>query len=321
MREVIPDIVPFRIPMDEGAYEGVLLVLEEDGVTGLGEAPALAARGGSVEALWAELREGRPCHPAARSAWECAHLDLEARRRGVPMVELLGGRRRSSVDCNALVSGASPTAVARSVEAARTEGFTVFKLKAAGLPVDFERLGAARWEAGPKGRLRLDCNQADYRHALHTLAAFDLELCEQPLAASAEVAAWPLDGPVRLAADESLEDPERAGGLAGAGAVLACKLATVGGPGAALDLLARSTADVLVSSSYETSIGLAAALAVACALPREPLACGLATRRLLDGDLASGLGVEGPRLRLPAGPGLGVTLDRQALEHFRIDGR
>jgi L-alanine-DL-glutamate epimerase-like enolase superfamily enzyme len=311
--------VPFRVPMDEGAYEGVLLVLAEDGLTGLGEAPALAARGGSVETLWAELEQRRPCHPAARAAWECAHLDLEARRRGVSMADLLGGRRRRSVTCNALVRGASPAAVARGVEAAGSEGFTSFKLKAAGLPADYERLGVARWAAGPGCGLRLDCNQADYRYALRTLEAFHLELCEQPLPVSASAREWQLAGRVPLAADESLADPVLARALAASDTVLACKLATVGGPRAAVDLLSRAVGRVLVSSSYETSIGLAAALAVACALPVEPLACGLATRRLLDADLAHGLGGEGPELCLPEGPGLGVVLDRRALDRFRLD--
>ena len=36
-------------------------------------------------------------------------------------------------------------------------------------------------------------------------------------------------------------------------------------------------------------------------------------------DLAFGAGLGGPRLELPAGPGLGVELDRRVLELYRLD--
>jgi L-alanine-DL-glutamate epimerase-like enolase superfamily enzyme len=58
---------------------------------------------------------------------------------------------------------------------------------------------------------------------------------------------------------------------------------------------------------------------VACALLPEPLACGLDTGRLLDDDLAFGPVLRGPRLQAPAGPGLGVELDRRALALYRLD--
>jgi L-alanine-DL-glutamate epimerase-like enolase superfamily enzyme len=51
----------------------------------------------------------------------------------------------------------------------------------------------------------------------------------------------------------------------------------------------------------------------------EPMPCGLDTRRLLDDDIVRGPLVEGSRLRLPAGPGLGVELDRRALDLYRLD--
>ncbi|RYJ02264.1 MAG: O-succinylbenzoate synthase, partial [Actinomycetales bacterium] len=44
---------------------------------------------------------------------------------------------------------------------------------------------------------------------------------------------------------------------------------------------------VVVSSAVESSVGLAAGLALAAALPELPYACGLATTSLLDGDVVS----------------------------------
>ena len=156
--------------------------------------------------------------------------------------------------------------------------------------------------------------------ALPTLAAFRLERVEQPLPAEAPASDWrrlAAACPMPLAADESLAEPERARELAAAGVGLAMKLATAGGPRAALELAARATGPVLLSSSYETSVGLAAALHTVCALGAEPLDCGLATLDLLDADVATGLALSGPLLRLGAGPGLGVELDRRALARYR----
>lgn len=294
------ELIPIRIPMTRGrSYEAVLATLSRDGLVGLGEGPT------------------------AEAARAMAGLDLEARERGVPLAELLGGVRRRTVPCTALIEDARPDEVASSVEELRARGFGAFKLKAAnaGGQVDLERLGAARWAAGLGAGLRLDLNGRRARNALSTLNHLHLELVEQPLPAAAPAAEWMalgMDTGVTLAADESLANRELACELARQGTGLAIKLARVGGPQAALELARAATGPVTIGSSYETGIGIAAALHVACALPREPLACGLATRRLLEADLVTGL-PEGPELMLPSGPGLGVELDREAVARYRVD--
>jgi L-alanine-DL-glutamate epimerase-like enolase superfamily enzyme len=329
------EAVPIRIPFRErgpgrgpaGFYEAVIVTLDEDGLRGLGEAPAVAGRGDSLASLLEQLRGGDPVSPAARCAAETARCDLDARRRGVPLAELLGGRRRDSVECSALVTEVHPAGVVREAERGAESGFTTFKLKAGAAPsLDLERLGAARWVAGRGGRLRLDFNGRLAAHEvearLASLQRFGIELFEQPLPAGAGVADWRrLAGgtSVALAADESLADPRRGEELAGAGVTLALKLATVGGPRAALELAAHARGPVTIGSSFETSIGIAAALQVACALHDEPMSCGLATGDLLGGDVAGGLELAGPRLRLPDAPGLGVDLDQPALDAYRID--
>jgi L-alanine-DL-glutamate epimerase-like enolase superfamily enzyme len=304
--------IKVRIPMaGRAAYEAVIVVESSNGLEGLGEAPLVA---------------GRDPAAAIRGAEETARLDLEARQAGIPLAELLGGVRRRQVECSSLVTDPRADRVAEEVERAYAAGFRCFKLKAAngGGMLDQVRLGAARWAAGPQARLRLDFNGglagAEAAVRLPSLAPFQLELLEQPLPPGAAVAEWTeLAGRVHapLAADESLAllGPE----LKRAGIGLAIKLATVGGPRAALELARGASGPVTIGSSYETSIGLAAALHVACALEREPLACGLATIRMLDQDLAVGLPGGGPVLLLPEAPGLGVELDRSALARYRLD--
>jgi O-succinylbenzoate synthase len=71
----------------------------------------------------------------------------------------------------------------------------------------------------------------------------------------------------------------------------------------------------VVSSALETSVGIAAGLALAAALPELPYACGLATVELLEGDVVaeSLLPVEGRiAVRRP-------QVDRDRLELYRAD--
>lgn len=318
-----------RLPVEVGDYEAVILVEHEDGLIGLGEAPVVADRGASLQSLLADLTSGQPPRtPAARFAVETARLDLQAQREGRLLAELLGGVQRRQVECSALVTAARPDLVARDTELKAAGGFASFKLKACngGGMLDQERLGAARWAAGYHGRLRLDLNgrlgPTEAAARLPSLTPFRLELIEQPLPTDATLEAWRSLAravPAPLAADESLLDAAFGMALAEAGVGVAMKLATVGGLPAARRLAACAQGPLTIGSSFETSIGLAAALHLACALEREPLACGLATGRLLDDDIALGLTFTGAHLQLPVRPGLGVVLDRRALGLYRVD--
>ena len=61
----------------------------------------------------------------------------------------------------------------------------------------------------------------------------------------------------------------------------------LGGVAACLRIAEQIGLPVVVSSALETSVGIAAGLALAAALPELPYACGLATLPLLDGDVTS----------------------------------
>jgi L-alanine-DL-glutamate epimerase-like enolase superfamily enzyme len=73
----------------------------------------------------------------------------------------------------------------------------------------------------------------------------------------------------------------------------------------------------VITSMIETGIGLAADLHLAASSPGVTLECGLATLRLLVDDLlVDELPVRNGFLTVPTGPGLGVELDRQALDRY-----
>ena len=122
---------------------------------------------------------------------------------------------------------------------------------------------------------------------LRALARFGLEYAEQPCATLAELAELRRRVDVPLAADESIRraaDP-LAVRAAGAADIVVLKVAPLGGVAAALRVAAACGLPVVVSSAVESSVGLAAGVALAAALPELPYDCGLATMSLLTGDV------------------------------------
>jgi o-succinylbenzoate synthase len=65
------------------------------------------------------------------------------------------------------------------------------------------------------------------------------------------------------------------------------KVQPLGGVRAAQRVIEAAGVPAVVSSLYETSVGLAAGLALAAALPELPYACGLGTASLLAGDVVA----------------------------------
>src|SRR6185437_15929614 len=92
-----------------------------------------------------------------------------------------------------------------------------------------------------------------------------------------------------LAADESIrraEDPLQVR-AAGAADIVVIKAQPLGGVRAGLEIAAACGLPVVVSSALESSVGLAAGVALAAALPELDHACGLATMSLLTGDVTA----------------------------------
>ncbi len=346
--------VPFRIPFATAAgrwtaRESWLLRLEDPrGRIGWGEAVLEdVAQAQVLEALLADLvTTGLPPSTALldrsgaagrafRAALDGARQDMRARSpRSRPAA-------RPSVGVNATISARDPEAAVEAAERAVAAGYRTIKLKAArkdGTASLLARLGAVRG-AIPEGiGLRLDVNGTwDLRtgvERIRALAGVGLQYVEQPLAPAALRDAAMLRTRVGtpLAADESVASVQAARAVleAGAAGVLVVKPGRVGGPAAVAEI-ARLAADyrvpVVISTLFETGVGLAAALACAAALPDVdgwPAADrdhGLATADVLVDDLVvRPFLVDGGRMRAPGGPGsgrLGVTVDDDAVARYR----
>lgn len=262
------EAVPFRIPL-KVRFRGVI------------ERRGMLLRG---SAGWGEFSPFPDYGPAVAARW------LNAAREAATTPWPVAVRDRVAV--NATVPAVTPDQAATIV---RRSGCQTVKVKVAErgqtLADDLARVEAVRDALGPRGNVRIDANGAwdveQARRALTELDRFHLEYAEQPVATLEEMAKLRRVVEVPLAADESVrtaEDPLRIAGLEAADIVV-LKVQPLGGVTAALRVAEACGLPVVVSSAVETSVGLAAGLALAAALPELPYACGLGTAWMLQGDV------------------------------------
>ncbi|WP_448073462.1 o-succinylbenzoate synthase [Georgenia yuyongxinii] len=238
------------------------------------------------DAGWGEVSPFWDYDAAESAAW--LRAGLEAAERGWPEPV------RDSVPVNVTVPAVGPERAARIVAA--SGGCTTAKVKVAepgqSLAQEQERLEAVRDALGPAGRIRIDANAGwDLDTAVDRLGHLDraaggLEYAEQPCASVADLAALRRRSHVPIAADESIRraaDP-LAVRRAEAADVVVLKVQPLGGVRACLRLAEEVGLPVVVSSALESSVGIAAGLALAAALPELPYACGLATVHLFERD-------------------------------------
>ncbi|KQP28074.1 O-succinylbenzoate synthase [Aeromicrobium sp. Leaf272] len=237
------------------------------------------------EAGWGEFSpfldyDDAECVPWLASALEAAHQDWPD-----PV--------RDRVPVNATVPAVGPEQAAAIV---RASGASTAKVKVAergqSLADDIARVEAVRDALGPAGRVRVDANGGwSVDDAVVAIRALDtvgtLEYVEQPCADVEELALVRRRVDVPVAADESIRraaDPYRVRDLEAAD-VAVLKVQPLGGVRACLRVAEEIGLPVVVSSAVESSVGLAAGVALAAALPELPYACGLGTTSLLGGDV------------------------------------
>lgn len=256
------------------------------------------------------------------------------------------------VGVNATLPSLDPRASAQAALQSVDAGFRTLKLKAGAereTEILVDRVRAVRQAVGPDIRLRLDVNGAwdldTATERLEAIARFGLEYVEQPVAGgdARELAELRRRARVPVAADESVDSLRAVRDLLDADAVdaLVVKPVRVGGPVVAAEIAELAAArgvPVVISTLFETGVGIAAALAIAAALPAVPPPRGagagdvgssktgaardhgLATAGLLEHDLlVDGLVLDDGRLRAPGGAGsgrLGIRVSERAIERY-----
>ena len=309
-------------------YRNVLVRLEHDGVTGLGEGSASHYYGESYEtmcaalAAWAPLLGDDPFaldaiearldgtlmgNDAARAALEMALHDWIGKKLGQPTWKLLGlDAAAAPISCVTL-GMASPEEMERKLD--DVIDFPAIKVKL-GAPGDVENLKRIRKRF--TGRLQVDANAAwgaaDAVRVLREIEPIGVELVEQP------VARGDLDGlrwvrersPIPVFADESCHHLSDIARLAGRVDGINLKIMKTGGIREMLRMIhaARSHGlKILLGSMVESSLALTAAAQVA------PLAdyLDLDGHWLLADDPFDGAPGDRGAMVLSSRPGLGVV--------------
>ena len=300
---------------------------DRDGIEGWGEAAAttyygetpetvLAALGASVphlpddptdlEAAERALDDALGENPSARAALSTALHDLVGKRLGVPLWKLWGLNPATAPASAFTIGLDSPDKMrAKVIEA---EPYPILKVKL-GTHRDGEILRAIR--SVTEKELRVDANAGWSRKRaiamLPVLQEFGVTVLEQPLpphdldglAAVTRVSTIP------VIADESCLVATDIPRLVGAVDGINIKLAKCGSLREALRMIAVARAHgllVMVGCMIETSIGITAA---AHFTPLVDLV-DLDGAALLSDDPFAGATIDGGRVVLPTGPGLGV---------------
>jgi o-succinylbenzoate synthase len=211
----------------------------------------------------------------AKSAVEMALTDLSARKRGVSVVEYLGGAIRNEVGVACGIGFMDQKAAAEKAKRFVESGVTTLKVKIGRSSEEDEGLvGIVRSAAGKDASLRLDANQA-YRAdnaivRLRRLERFEPELFEQPIdqgdvRGMARIAKA-LDTPIM--ADEPIHGVSDVVRFANADAadLVKVKLNKCGGfkkTGLVCEVARMFGIRVIIGSGHESSIGVAAEVSLA----------------------------------------------------------
>jgi muconate cycloisomerase len=268
----------------------------------------------------------------AKCAIETALLDAQARRLGVPLSELLGGRVRDALPVAwTLASGDTGKDIAEAEHMLDMRRHRIFKLKIGLRSVDDDvaHVLAIKRALGERASVRVDVNQAwselDAVRGIARLEAGGIDLVEQPVKAGNRAALARLKArfDVAIMADEALHGPDDAMALARADAadVFAVKITQSGGLTPALEVatVARlAGVGVYGGTMLEGGIGTAATAHVCATFPELGWGTELFGPLLLTEEvLREPLVYRDFMLQVPTGPGLGVEIDIEKLRSMQ----
>ncbi len=231
--------------------------------------------------------------PSVQCGLEMAALNLVAASKAVSLARLLSDNPLESVRVNALVTGDDD--VTAKVRQLKRDGYRAVKLKVGRRPLDedIRRTQDAFHELGGDTALRLDANRAwDFDEAVRFargIADCTIAYIEEPLADPSQLEAFATQTNLRVALDETLIEmtPTRLADRPFVSAIV-LKPTLLGGleRSAQLARAAKSlNMKVVISSSFESSVGIAALAQLAAAFDTFNTPAGLDTLGYFEQDL------------------------------------
>jgi muconate cycloisomerase len=283
------------------------------------------------EMLGARMDAAAKRNNAAKAAIETALFDAVGKTQGVPAAVFLGGVLRDRIPVYwTLASGDPEQEIAEAEAKLSARLHNMFKIKIGAQPPeqDLARLGRLAAALERRARLIVDANQAwdepTAVRCLPVLAELGVALVEQPLPA------WNIAGMARLRsrttvplmADESVFSASDMAMVAQTAAADVVSLKLVKHGGLLNTRKVAAVAEAVGIGLYggcllESSIGAAAHLQVFAGLRELAWGCEHFGPQILSEDLVvEPLRFSDFEVHLPAGPGIGVTLDNEKLRRY-----
>jgi L-Ala-D/L-Glu epimerase len=328
------------VPQLEGH---VLVLTDEEGSRGLGYAhaiPAISTHGAGARAALAllapllvdrrlddlaaiieEVDVTLAFNPSVKAAIDMALHDLLARRLGVPVHVLLGGRLRERLAQSRILAIKTPAEMAAKAAQLAEEGYRQLKLKLSGdTDVDATRIAEVRSAAGPDVKLTLDPNQSydakQMMRAFGRIERHDIALIEQPVPATdwAGLAQLTRSLPVAIEADESAQTVHDVLRLVADRVVdvINLKVTKLGGLRRfmqAVRICEAGNVGCRVGAAFGPALMQAMSVQAASAVKSLPFACELAEHEHLLDDPFTELAVVRGMIDVPQGPGCGVEFE------------
>jgi muconate cycloisomerase len=285
-----------------------------------------------VAACMAKVRKVIQGNRFAKCAIETALMDAQARRLGIPLSELLGGRLRDELPVAwTLASGDTAKDIAEAESMLEQRRHRIFKLKigAKSVQEDVAHVLAIKKALGDGVSVRVDLNMAwsevDAINGIAALEAGGIDLIEQPVRAELPAALTRLAArfAVPVMADEALKGPQDGLALANAAAadVFAIKICQAGGliPARLLaDIAQLSGVGLYGGTMLEGAVGTAASAHLFSTFSELQFGTELFGPLLLTEEiLTEPLVYRDFMLQVPKGPGLGIRIDMDRLGALR----
>ena len=297
----------------------------DDGVEGWGEYQGKPARHRpAADALvGADPLQVDPF--AQPDALTCALLDIAGQALGVPVSRFFGARVRERVPVSCWSWHMTPAEVAAQAEEGARLGFTHHKIK--GRPWDVvETVQQMKQAAGPDYQVIIDPNTTfEYVHVAARLAA-ELEEIGTVAAFEDPVLKDNLDWYRLLREKTHIPQALHLGAPAHVLAALKAECidyVNLGGPA----LQVRKTAALAEAANVPcwvqmggSCLGVLTAYSVhlQCTLPNATLPCDEHPFKRIADVVDEGVLLEDGHFHVPAGPGLGIVVDLDSVEKFRV---
>lgn len=273
----------------------------------------------------------------SKAAIEMACVDLAARVAGMPVYTYLGGAVKDELLFNAWIGILPPEQAAQETLKWKQQGFRSAKIKVGGnIEADRDRIEAIREAVGPEFHLRIDANagyDVDTSIKLAKMVApYKLQLFEQPvpaddIAGMARVRREANAVGLSIMADESVLDHASLIRIirADAADIVKVKVMKQGGFLNTRRMIATAEAAgirCVVGHGFGLGVNTMAEIMLAATSANviDGLEC-VGPLKTKDDIVTHKLDLSSGRLKLPAGPGLGVTLDDAKIAAYRFEAK